>query len=404
MRRDLGIDLVRGCGVLMIAVDHLGGLLNLVSSKPVTFPFVTWTRIGWSSAAEFFVFFSGFLVGLIYSRTLQKQGLPLAYARAAHRSWQIYAANVLALCAVVILLRLPLFASAPLEAATELDGVTGGSIAGLFGFLTLQSAPAFFEILHLYVALLFVAPLLLLVARWSVPAALLCSVAVWACVQWNSHFNIASWNFNPFAWQLVFVLGMLCSVTNAFERLRAAFGRRRLLLVTGSVLLVALCVKVADKSGWSLPLIGELDIGGINRTRLGPLLLLHFLVSVVFVMQVVPSGESIAGSLLGRTVARVGQYSLECFCASTVLVYAAAGWMAGSGRFHPLFIFAMGMLIIGLVCLWAALMSWIKSQPWRGNSTTAPGSLSNTASLAKPDPASTTADPRALAAIPTEPA
>jgi hypothetical protein len=214
-------------------------------------------------------------------------------------------------------------------------------------------------------------------------------------VQWNPHFNIASWNFNPFAWQLVFVLGMLCSVSNAFERLRNAYGRRALLMTTGSLLLLALLVKVVDKAGWSLPLIGKINVAGIGRTNVGPILLLHFLVSVVFVMQLVPRGETIANSALGRMVARVGQYSLECFCVSTVLVYAAAGWMARSGRFDPFSIFAVGVLVVALVCLWAIVMHWIRSQPWRGKPTTpAP-----TTSIAK-----STADSRIRADIPTEPA
>lgn len=367
MRRDLSIDLVRGGGVLMIALDHLGGLLKLAVATPIVVPFVTWTRIGWSSAAEFFVFFSGYLVGLIYSQTLQKQGVGLAYARAAHRSWQIYVANLLTLCAVLVLLRLPFLASPALETATDLDSVT--VIAGLFGFLTLQTAPAFFEILHLYIALLVVAPLLLLVARKSMLVALACSVAVWACVQWNSQFNIASWNFNPFAWQLVFVLGMLCSVGRVFEKLTDLFGRRLLLITTGSLLLLAFGVKLIDKSGWSVPLLGEIDVTGIKRTSVGPLLLLHFLVSVVFVMQVVPRSAAIERSGLGQLVARVGQYSLECFCISTVLVYAAAGWMTRRGTTGPVAVFIIGVLIVALVCSWALFMNWLKAQPWRGSSS-----------------------------------
>lgn len=371
MRRDLSIDLVRGAGVLMIAVDHLGGLLKLALGAAVAFPFVTWTRVGWSSAAEFFVFFSGYLVGLIYTQTLQKQGIALAYARAAHRSWQIYVANLLTLCAVLILLRVPLLASQPLETATDLNMLTdANAIGGLIGFLTLQSAPAYFEILHLYIALLLVAPLLLLIARMSVLVALACSVAVWACVQWNPQFNLASWNFNPFAWQLVFILGMLCSVGGVFEKLRNHFGRRGLLIVTGSLLVLALGVKIVDKAGWSLPLVGQIDVTGINRTSVGPLLLLHFLVSVVFVMQVVPHGDAIARSALGRLVARVGQYSLECFCVSTVLVYAAAGWMTSTGTTGPVVVFVVGMTIIALVCLWALFMNWLKAQPWRGKPAT----------------------------------
>ena len=367
MRRDLAIDLVRGGGVLMIAVDHLGGLLRLTLGDHVAFPFITWTRVGWSSAAEFFVFFSGYLVGLIYTQTLQRQGVGLACARAAHRSWQIYVANLLMLCAVLVLLRLPWFASPPLEAATALERLTNEhAIAGLFGFLTLQAAPAFFEILHLYIVLLLVAPLLLLIARMSILVALACSVAVWACVQWNPHFNLASWNFNPFAWQLVFVLGMLCSVGRVFEKLTGYFGRRALLIATGSLLLLALAVKTIDKTGASLPLIGAIDVTGINRTAVGPLLLLHFLVSVVFVMQVVPRSQAIEGNAFGRLIARVGQYSLECFCVSTVLVYAAAGWMTRTGTAGRVVVLVVGLLVIALVCLWAVFMHWLKAQPWRG--------------------------------------
>lgn len=411
MRRDLSIDLVRGAGVLMIAVDHLGGLLKLAVGAAITFPFVTWTRVGWSSAAEFFVFFSGYLVGLIYTQTLQKQGIALAYARAAHRSWQIYVANLLTLCAVLILLRVPLLASQPLETATALNTLTGTSaISGLIGFLTLQSAPAYFEILHLYIALLLVAPLLLLIARMSVLVALACSVAVWACVQWNPQFNLASWNFNPFAWQLVFILGMLCSVGGVFEKLRNHFGRRRLLMVTGSLLVLALGVKIVDKAGWSLPLIGQVDVTGINRTSVGPLLLLHFLVSVVFVMQVVPHGDAIARSAPGRLVARVGQYSLECFCVSTVLVYAAAGWMTRSGATGPVVVFGVGVTILALVCLWALFMNWLKAQPWRGKSATAAVDVSKdaapgTAPMGKlPQPTATDAHSMAAPDIPREPA
>ena len=406
MQRDLRIDFVRGAGVLMIAADHLPGLLHTATGGPITSPFITWMRLGWSSAAEFFVFFSGYLVGLIYMQTLRNQGVALTYARAGHRAWQIYVANVLALCAVLILLRLPLFHSQPLEVATRLDVLgAGGATSALIAFLTLQSAPAFFEILHLYVALLFVAPLLLLVARRSIVAAIACSVAVWACVQWNPSLNIASWNFNPFAWQLVFVLGMMCSVGRVLEKLTEAFGRRRLLIVSGSLLLLALMVKVVDKAGWSLPLLGAIDVTGIDRTTVGPLLLLHFVVSVVFVMQVVPRGQTIARSAALALVARVGQYSLECFCVSTVLVYAAVGWMSRTGYTGPLTIFVTGMLVMALIGLWAVLINWLRAQPWRSSS--AAGAAQDSVSVPEAtSPRTTMTDTRSIAAgnLPREPA
>jgi hypothetical protein len=97
----------------------------------------------------------------------------------------------------------------------------------------------------------------------------------------------------------------------------------------------------------------------------GPLLLLHFLVSVVFVMQIVPRGATIARSPLARLVGRVGKHSLECFCISTVLVYAASAWMSKTGNIGAPAILIAGAQIMALVCLWAILVNWIKSQPWR---------------------------------------
>ena len=86
MQRDLQIDFVRGAGILMIAVDHLGYLADKFASPDYINPFITWMRLGWSSAAEFFVFFSGYLTGLVYLKTLQVHGPGMLWARAAHSS------------------------------------------------------------------------------------------------------------------------------------------------------------------------------------------------------------------------------------------------------------------------------------------------------------------------------
>lgn len=367
MQRDLSIDLVRGAGILMIAVDHLAGVAERLTAGATFNPFPTWTRLGWSSAAEFFVFFSGYLIGLVYLQTLRAQGPAMLYVRALHRSWQIYVANLLALCATLLLLHTPLFGNAELDRLISISALGGGdTMTGLVRFLTLQAAPMFFEILQLYVVLLVVAPLMLLMARTSMIAALSCSVAVWLCVQFDPSLNIAEWNFNPFAWQLVFVLGMMCSVGDLFAKLRALVSRRTLLIATGTFLAVALAIKTIDKTGWSVPFIGRIGVGGIDKDTLGPLRLLHFLVSVVFVMQIVPSTAAIKQSLPARAVANIGQYSLECFCLSTVLVFAAIGLLANAGQLGALTLLPIGALIVVLVCLFAPAVRWIKAQPWRG--------------------------------------
>lgn len=370
MQRDLGIDLIRGVGILMIAVDHLAGVVVRLELPGTVNPFLSWTRLGWSSAAEFFVFFSGYLLGVVYLQTLQKRGLAMTYARAAHRSWQIYAANVLTLCAVLLILHAGAFANERLERFVSLSALgDGDALMGLVRFLALQSAPTFFEILQLYVVFLLVAPLVLLLARRSAAAALAGSLGLWLAVQVDPTFNLSRWNFNPYAWQLVFVLGMVVGMGGWFGKLRALTSRwssrRSLLLGTGALLAIALLIKIGDKGDWHWPLLGPLHVAGIDKTSLGGLRLLHFLVSVVFVIQLLPSSESLRRWLPARAVASVGQFSLECFCFSTVLVYACVGLLLNSVGVGALALLSAGIVVVLLVCGFAAVMRWLRSQPWR---------------------------------------
>jgi len=348
----------------MIAVDHFSGLAQSIAVEPFAMPFPTWTRLGWSSAAEFFVFFSGYIVAMVYSRTLQHRGAGILQARAVHRAWQIYVANLLTLCAVLLALRIPLLSGGALQRATGIGALTDSPDA-LTSFLTLQDAPALFEILHLYIVLLMIAAPLLLIVRANIPVAVGGSLAVWLGVQFEPQLNLAAWHFNPFAWQLMFALGMICSVGRVFERLDQLRCRRTLFVCSAVFLGAALLVKAVDKAGWSLPLLGRIDLVGTEKSTLGPLRVVHFVASVVFVVQIVPVSQRLAKSRLGQAVARVGQYSLECFCLSTLLAYIGAAALAQSQPFGSAAVLAMGCLILLLLCGSAPLIHWFKSEPWR---------------------------------------
>jgi hypothetical protein len=330
-------------------------------------PFVTWTRIGWSSAAEFFVFFSGYLIGLVYSRTLDARGPWMLQARAAHRAWEIYAANALTLCLTLALLHGSVLGSPRLIEAAQLSSLVGaGAGTSWSEFLALITAPMFFEILQLYVVLLLVAPAVLLLARVSMLAALAVSIATWGVVQFNPSINLAAWHFNPFAWQLVFVLGMLFSVGNVFAWIEQRFERRRLLWTTGALLAFVLLIKAIDKADVALPLLGVLDLEGTDKGAVGPLRLIHFLVSVVFVMQLMPRSARAQASLPIRSVARIGRYSLECFCASTIAVYVCAGFLLNVATIGTGTVLIGGIVLVAAICAFAVLMEWIRSEPWRG--------------------------------------
>lgn len=381
--RDVRIDVIRGAGILMIALDHLGALAAQLAPAPFVLPFVTWTRLGWSSAAEFFVFFSGYLVGSVFMTTLASRGFGVTQARGLYRAWQIYAANTLTCCVALIVMNLAPFADGRVLAVTRMDmfsPAAGGQ--GLLGFLTLQSAPMFFEILYMYLAFLSVAGLMLVLVRAHALAAVLVSGALWLFVQWQPGFNPGGWHFNPYAWQFAFVLGIVFSRTALIGQLEARFGRRRLLAVTASILAGALLVKTLDKTGTWPPLLGDFDMPGIDKRTLGPLRLVHFLVSVVFVTLLLPDGARLVRSWTARIVARVGQHSLECFCLSTLLAYAGAGLLVRHDAVGSPGVLALGMIILVALCAAAGALQWLKSKPWR--SPGAPASLARPAPDARP--------------------
>lgn len=368
MLRDARIDLIRGIGVLMIALDHLAGAVDRLMPDHFVVPFVTWSRIGWSSAAEFFVFFSGFLVGLVYERTLQARGPRLLQARALHRAWQIYVANILTALIVLGLLYATPLGSGGMTQSAFFDRLTD-SADGWVAFLALQQAPMFFEILQLYVVLLIAAPAFLLLARANVGLAFVLSGAIWLAVQLNPGFTIPGWSFNPFAWQLMFVFGMLSSVTRVFERLDQIPKRRGVIAACAVFVVAAFLIKALEKSGIELPLVGAVTIAGVDKASLGPLRTLHFLVSVILIMQLLPRSERALQSLPVRSIARIGRHSLECFCMSTILVYAGCGLLISTDSVSTISVlFAGGMLIV-LLCVFALFMEWIRSEPWRGGGT-----------------------------------
>lgn len=372
MQRDVRIDIVRGLGVLMIALDHLAGAVDRLFPEHFVVPFVTWSRVGWSSAAEFFVFFSGFLVGLVYTRTLAARGPMLMQARAAHRAWEIYAANVLtALIVVLLLYATPLGGHGLVESANFGRLIDQGG-EGWVAFLTMQQAPMFFEILQLYVVLLLIAPLFLLLGRINGWAAFGISCAVWLAVQIEPAIGVSNWTFNPFAWQFVFVLGMLCSTQRVFERIEASPQRRALLIASAAFVAAALLLKIVEKSSIALPLIGTLAVPGIDKQTLGPLRLVHYLLSVVVIMQLLPQTGKALASLPARSVARIGKHSLECFCMSTILVYVGCGLLIATNAVTTINVLMSGAALIVLLCVFAAFMDWIRSEPWRGERKKAP--------------------------------
>ena len=71
--RDLRIDFFRGLALYMVVVDHIGG-------DPLGK--FTYQAVGFSDAAEIFIFISGMACGIAYSSLLEPERLGCLDARA----------------------------------------------------------------------------------------------------------------------------------------------------------------------------------------------------------------------------------------------------------------------------------------------------------------------------------
>src|SRR5215467_1817292 len=92
--RDLRIDFFRGLALYMSIFDHIPG-------DPLGR--LTYAHIGFSDAAEIFVFLSGLSCGIVYSRVLERHSIAGLLKAVSRRAWQIYFYYVLT-CVLTILL------------------------------------------------------------------------------------------------------------------------------------------------------------------------------------------------------------------------------------------------------------------------------------------------------------
>jgi hypothetical protein len=198
--RDIRLDACRGVALWFIFLDHIPD--NIGS-------WLTLRHYGFSDTTEVFMFVSGVTCALAYSRVQLHDGWFAVVSHTLRRSWQIYAAFLILIIACVVMVHLAGDGAFADETNTrvllELPGSTLAHAAILqYRAVNTDVLPTF-VVYHLLFA-----PLLWLLFRSpnvALGASLLLYVLVriwgWNLPQWPTN----DWYFNPFAWQLLVVLG-----------------------------------------------------------------------------------------------------------------------------------------------------------------------------------------------------
>jgi len=206
-------------------------------------------------------------------------------------------------------------------------------LQGALGVVLLTHQLGYFNILPLYVVLIAISPLILALARIEPLLALLAAGGAYLAARFfDLHLpnwpEPGGWFLNPFAWQLIFTLGVVAAI-----RWREAPPRR-------SASVWALCfaltaagaLVVTDGFGLAPGLhdrvFAALDMG---KQNLGLARLVNFL-ALAYLAATSPHLNALARTASGRALQTLGRHSLMVFAASSLLsALGQAGAAAWTG-------------------------------------------------------------------------
>jgi hypothetical protein len=333
--RDLRIDFFRGLALYMIIFDHVPG-------DPLSK--LTYTHLGFSDAAEIFIFLSGVSCGIVYSRVLSRQGVGGLLKSVSQRALQIYAYYLIASLATIMAIALSRDIVAIPENHQAFIALREDPLAAIRSAIFLVSPPELPGILVIYLELtLFASPVFLLIAVRSSAAALLASGGLWLLAQLHPDLlpRLADHSyFNPVAWQFIFCIGMFVGTWYNTDISLEPVRRPAWIALACTVLASGLLYRIARPYA-----VGHhLDLGMFAwsdatlvqmKENLSPIRLVHFL-SVAFLVAIFVKPNSPILHVPGASaIIKSGRCSLQVFCVGAVVsvllnlfiaVEAPPGW------------------------------------------------------------------------------
>ena len=285
--RDTRLYLFLGLANWFIFLDHIPN--NLVNS-------LTLRNFGFSGAAELFVFIIGYNAALAYAPIMLERGSIVGATRLLRRAWQLYAAFIVlfAIYAVSIGDVATRYAAPDIIYEFNVAGLLEDPVRTVAHGLLLQSRAANLDLLQLFVVLIAGFPLVLWLMLRAPDFTLAASFALYVAArqfEWTlSTFPDGSWFFNPFCWQLLFVLGAWCAL-GGVSRFRARFRKPVWAYLGLAYLVFAYAMTLAGHFpalGDMLPMWLHDAFIPNDRVNLAPYRILHFIVLALFATRLIP--------------------------------------------------------------------------------------------------------------------
>jgi hypothetical protein len=321
---DLRLSLLLGIAVWFLFLDHVPH--NAVSA-------LTLRNFGFSGATDLFVFVGGYIAAIVYGKMMLERGFVVTATRIFRRVWQLYAAYVVLFVIYIDLIEYVARKTAAPEIIHEFNvaGILGHTIRTLIYGLLLQAKPLNLDVLQLFIVLMAFFPLVLFGMMRRPNLTVVGSIALYLAARqldWSlSSFPEGRWYFNPFSWQLLFVLGTWFALMGG-RQMRAIRSLQEISILRIAALvylLFALLITMAGK----FPQLGELIPTSVldlflpnDKENLAPYRVLHFLaMAFLFTLMVPRNWRGFQWPIL-QPVVKSGEEWLAVFCAGVFLSFA----------------------------------------------------------------------------------
>jgi hypothetical protein len=319
-KRDLRLDLFRGLANWAMFLGHIP------SSVLVWFSF---RNYGFSDGADLFVFISGYTSALVFGRRMLEGGFAFGTTRLLRRVWQIYTAHVLLF---VFYLASVHFLSNWFNAPDFIDQfnvapLLNAPVETITQGLLLRYKPLNLDVLPLYVVLMGAFPpmlwLMLRQPNWGMLGSILLYFAA-RQFGWNlSSYPSGVWYFNPFAWQLLFVLGAWLALGGA-NTLHFLVRSRTVLVFGLTYLLFAAVMTLSAQIPELQKLFPRALFEAFNpndKTNLAPYRFLHLAVLIILGARFIPIDAAGLRAAIWKPLVKCGQQSLEVFAVGIYLSF-----------------------------------------------------------------------------------
>ena len=317
--RDLRLDLFRGLANWLMFLGHVS------TSVLAWFSF---RNYGFSDGADLFVFISGYTSALVFGRRMLEGGFIFGTTRLLRRVWQIYAAHILLF---VFYLASVHFLSNSFNAPDLIDRfnvapLLNAPVEAITQGLLLRYKPVNLDVLPLYVVLMGAFPPVLWLMLRHRNWVMLGSVLLYFAARqfgWNlPSYPAGVWYFNPFAWQLLFVLGAWLALGGA-KTLHFLVRSRTVLMIGVAYLVLAAVMTLAGLIPELQKLLPTALFEAFNpndKTNLAPYRFLHLAIVILLGARFIPIDAKGLQAAIWKPLIKCGQQSLEVF---TVGIYLA---------------------------------------------------------------------------------